>query len=87
MSGIGKMAGNNGTYVLNNTSEATMKIKAIYIAEDTIFTKITINGVDVKGQYISDNSIPVRAGVMITPKGGYLFGSVQLTYGQVSLIL
>jgi hypothetical protein len=86
MSGIGKMAANAGTYVLNDTSEAIMKIKAIYIAEDTIFTKITINGVDVKSQYIADNSIPIRAGVMITPKGGYLFASVQLTYGQVTLI-
>jgi len=87
MSGIGKMAANAGTYVLNNTNEAVMKVKGIYIAEDTIFTKITINGVDVKGQYIADNSIPIRAGVMITPKGGYSFSSVQLSYGQVTLIL
>jgi hypothetical protein len=87
MTAIGKMAGNNGTFVINNTDEILIKCKAIFIAEDTIFSKITINGVDVKNQYIADNSIAVKAGIMITPKGGYSFSSVQLTYGQVSLIL
>jgi hypothetical protein len=87
MNALGKLVAHQGTYIVNDTEEAFVKCDAIFIAEDTIFSKIVINGIDVKDQYVASNAIAIKAGIMITPRGGYQFSSVKLVSGQVALIL
>ena len=50
---IEEMALQNGTYVVNDTTEFTASIDAIYVAEDSVFTSIKVDGGDRKDDYIS----------------------------------
>lgn len=84
---LGEIAGNMGTFVVNTTTEATKKIDAIVVLEDTIFSSIKINGVDVKTNYIQNASLAIKAGTIITPLSDLQFSGVQLTSGSVVLVL
>lgn len=83
---IEEMALQNGTFVVNDTTEFTAEIDAIYVAEDTVFTSIKVDGGDRIGDYISTTGGTIKAGIIIAPLRGVKFSGVQLTSGSVVAI-
>jgi hypothetical protein len=84
---MGELVANNGTYIVNNTTEATKTIDAIVVLQDTVFTAIKTAGVDVKSTYIADTGTAVKAGAIITPINDLQFSGVTLASGSVALVL
>lgn len=80
-----------GTYVVNDTTEVEKNAIGIYVAEDTVFSRIEADGqtaTDVKANYIQTPATAVKAGVTLTPQGGDdYFSAITLTSGSVILIL
>lgn len=82
-----------GTFVVNDTTEVVKNAAAIYVAEDTVFSRIEVNGdtsTDVKAYYIQTPTTAVKAGSLLTPIGvnsDIRFSAVTLTSGSVILIL
>lgn len=86
LNAIEEMALQNGTFVVNNTTEYTNNIDAIYVAEDTEFNSIKVDGVDARSTYIAGNGV-IKAGVIIAPLRGQSFSGVTLASGSVVAIL
>ena len=86
LNAIEEMALQNGTFVVNDTTEFTAEIDAIYVAEDSVFTSIKVGGGDRKDDYISTSGSTIKAGVIIAPLRGVKFSGVQLTSGSVVAI-
>ena len=84
---MGELVANNGTYIVNNTTEATKTIDAIVVLQDTVFTAITTAGVDTKSTYIAAPGTAVKAGAIITPINDLQFSGVTLASGSVALVL
>lgn len=84
---IGELVANNGTFILNNTTEYTGNIDAIVVLEDTVFNAVKIAGVDVKSSYIGTPATAVKAGAILTPTADQKFSGVDLTSGSVALVL
>lgn len=78
---------NQGTFVLNNTTETTTTINAIVVLEDTVFNAIKVAGTDVKATYIGTPATAVKAGAIIRAVSAAQFSGVKLTSGSVLLIL
>jgi predicted transcriptional regulator len=78
---------NQGSFVLNNTTEKTATINAIAVLEDTVFTSIKVAGSDVKATYIGTPATAVKAGAIIRAVNAQQFSGVKLTSGSVLLIL
>ena len=83
---IEEMAMQNGTFVVNDTTEFTASIDALYVAEDTVFASIKVDGVDRIADYLADTGGTIKAGVIISPLRGVKFSGVQLTSGSVVAI-
>jgi hypothetical protein len=83
---LGELVANKGTFILNNTSAKTGIFDAIVVLEDTVFSAITIDGVDSRSTYIADVATAVKAGAIITPTGVKTIEAVQLTSGSVALV-
>lgn len=86
LNAIEEIALQNGTFVVNDTTEYTNNIDALYVAEDTEFNSIKVGGVDVRSTYIASNGV-IKAGVIIAPLRGTFFSSVTLASGSVVAIL
>lgn len=84
---ISVISANQGTFIVNDTTEKTAFHDAIVVLEDTIFTSIKIAGVDVKDEYISTPATPIKAGAIIRPYDAKKFSGVQLTSGSVALVI
>lgn len=84
---MGELVANQGTYILNNTSEYTGTIDAIVVLENTVFNTIKIANTDAKTNYIAATATAVKAGAILTPKSDLQFSGVQLTSGSVALVL
>jgi hypothetical protein len=84
---MGELVANNGTFILNNTTEYTASIDAIVVLEDTVFNAVKIAGVDVKSSYIGTPATAVKAGAILTPTADQKFSGVDLTSGSVALVL
>jgi len=84
---MGELVANNGTFILNNTTEYTGSIDAIVVLEDTVFNAVKIAGVDVKTSYIGTPGTAVKAGAILTPTADQKFSGVDLTSGSVALVL
>jgi hypothetical protein len=84
---MGELVANNGTFILNNTTEYTGSIDAIVVLEDTVFNAVKIAGVDVKTSYIGTPATAVKAGAILTPTADQKFSGVDLTSGSVALVL
>jgi hypothetical protein len=80
------VSGRQGVTIVNDTTELTANIAAIYVLEDTVFASIKIGGVDVKSSYISTAATAVKAGALIVPLAGAVFSGVDLTSGSVAAI-
>lgn len=89
----GIMTAAQGTYIVNNTAEVVKNAAAIYVLEDTVFSRIEVNndtGTDAKADYIQTAATAVKAGALLTPIGeasDLRFSAVTLTSGSVVLIL
>lgn len=84
---IEELALQNGTHIVNDATEYTNSIDAIYVAEETVFTSIKVLGVDAKATYISTPATPIKAGVIIAPLRGQSFSGVTLASGSIVAIL
>jgi hypothetical protein len=78
---------NQGTFVVNNTTEKTATTNAIVVLEDTVFERIKINGLTVTSTYIAVPATAVKAGAIIRAINAQQFSGVKLTSGSVLLIL
>jgi len=81
------MSAFQGTYIVNDTTDAVKDFDGLLVLEDTVFTTLKVGGVDQLSSYISTTATAVKAGAFIRPTGGDKFSSVQLTSGSVILIL
>lgn len=77
----------NGTKIVNDTTEVAHGFDAIVILEDTVFTSIKVNAVDVKSTYITTPATAVKAGAIIRPVSGTRFSGVKLTSGSIAIVL
>ena len=90
MTNNGRLIAQNGTYLVNDTTEYVANAEAYYMAEDTVIARIEINGdtvTDVKANYISTPATAVKGGVLLTPLGDDYFSAITLTSGSVTVIL
>lgn len=90
MTNNGRLIAQNGTYIVNDTTEYVNPSQGYYMAEDTVIARIEINGdtvTDVKANYISTPATAVKAGVLLTPLGDDYFSAITLTSGSVTVIL
>ena len=90
MTNNGRLIAQNGTYIVNDTNEYVANAEAYYMAEDTVISRIEVNGVtgtDAKGDYISTAATAVKGGVLLTPIGDDYFSAITLTSGSVTVIL
>jgi phage gp45-like len=90
MTNNGRLIAQNGTYIVNDTTEYVANAEAYYMAEDTVIARIEINGdtvTDVKANYISTPATAVKGGVLLTPQGDDYFSAITLTSGSVTVIL
>lgn len=76
-----------GTFIVNGTTEVTRPIASIVVLENTVFTSIKSNAVDVKANYIQTPATAVKPGAIITPQDGENFTGVKLASGSVALVL
>jgi hypothetical protein len=76
-----------GTYIVNNTTEVTRPIASIVVLENTVFTSIKSNDIDIKANYIATPATAVKAGAIIAPQDGEDFTGVKLASGSVALVL
>jgi len=81
------ISGLQGTKVVNDTTELTQNFDTIVTLEDTVFTSIKIEGIDVKGEYVTTPANAVKAGAIIRPTQNQVFSGVQLTSGSVAIVL
>lgn len=84
---LGEVVANNGTYIVNNTTEVTKTIDAIIVLEDSVFASIKTAGTESKTTYIASTATAVKAGAIITPVSDLQFSGVQLVSGSVALVL
>jgi len=82
---LGELAANNGTYTMSNAGSFQAKIDRIMILETASFEWLTINGVNVVGEYTDDLDFPT--GAIITPKDGLQFDTLGMRYGKICIIL
>ena len=83
-----RMAAKNGTYTVNDTSEASKNFTSLYVSSDAVISSLKDeSGSDVKEDYISTPATAVSAGTVITSTGDDYFSAVTLTSGEVTLIL
>lgn len=76
----------NGTKIINDTTEVTQKFDAIVVLENTVFTSIKVDGVDVKGTYITTPATAVKAGAIIRPVANGQFSGVKLSSGSIMIV-
>lgn len=85
---MGELVANNGTFIANESNKTYSRIiDAIVVLEDTIFTSILIEDIDVKGDYLGVPDIAIKAGAIITPMNDLQFTGFELTSGSVALVL
>jgi len=83
----GKLVADNGTYIINDTTAWTGVCQGVYTLTDTVFNVLTDSNGNVKGDYISTATNAVPAGCLISPVSAGSFTSIDLTSGEVALIL
>lgn len=83
---LNKIIASKGVYICNDTTAVTKTIVGILVLEDTVFSAIKVDGIDVKANYISTPATAVKAGAYITGQS-VLFSGVTLTSGSVALVL
>ena len=81
------LAAMQGTYVINDTDTWTGKCDGVYTLTDTVFNTLTDSDANDKDDYISTAANAVPAGCLIRPLGDAQFTTIDLTSGEVALIL
>lgn len=90
MTNTGFIAAINGVYIVNDGTEAVKQHSGFEALEDTVVSRIEINGdgaTDVKADYISSPGTAIKVGALVTAKGDDYFSAITLTSGSVALIL
>lgn len=84
-----QMAGINGTYTIAGVGAVTKDAISIYVSTDTVFANLEINGVvaDVRTTYFDSAGATIKAGTLLTCGNTNKFSKIQLTSGQVTLVL
>ena len=81
------MSALQGSYIINDADAWSGECDAIYVLADTVFNVITDSNGNDKDDYISTAASAVKAGALIRPVNDGKFTAVDLTSGQVALIL
>jgi len=83
-----RMSAAKGTYIVNDTTPATVKCDGFLVLEDTVIANMEVNGVvaDVKANYISTPATAIKAGAFVTSHGNDQFTTITLTSGSIILI-
>ena len=81
------LAAMQGTYIINDTNTWAGKCDGVYTLTDTVFNVLTDSDGNLKGDYISTAANAVPAGCLIRPLADAQFTSIDLTSGEVALIL
>ncbi len=81
------LAAMQGTYVINDTTEWNGKCDGVYTLTDTVFNVLNDSDANDKADYISTPANAVPAGCLIRPIGDAQFTKIDLTSGEVALIL
>ena len=80
------LSASQGTFMVNDGREKTINFDVIVVLSNTVFTSIKVGGVDIKDTLIADPTIALKAGAIIRVNEGQ-FSGIQLTSGQVALVL
>ena len=80
------LSASQGTFMVNDTVEKTTNFDVIVVLSNTIFTSIKVGGVDIKATLIADPTEALKPGAIIRVNEGQ-FSGIQLTSGQVALVL
>ena len=80
------LSASQGTFMVNDGREKTINFDVIVVLSNTVFTSIKANGVDIKETLIADPTIALKSGAIIRVNEGQ-FSGIQLTSGQVALVL
>jgi len=76
-----------GTIILNDALSHADPVSAVYVLEDSEFSKLTDAAGNDRDDYIKDSAIAVKAGALITPFDKQNpFVEVALASGSVVLI-
>jgi hypothetical protein len=85
---LGELVANNGTFIVNTIGEYfTKKFDALIVLEDTIIDDLLIEEISVLPEYVSNVSIPLKAGTRITALNDKQFMQIYLASGSVELVL
>lgn len=71
------------TMVINSTTAVTGEFESIVVLEDTVFVSISLLGANVLSSLVTNPSLPVKAGAIISWGKGQFFNSIQLVNGSV----
>jgi hypothetical protein len=80
------LSASQGTFMVNDGREKTINFDVIVVLSNTVFTSIKVGGVDIKDTLIADPTIALKTGAIIRVNEGQ-FSGIQLTSGQVALVL
>jgi hypothetical protein len=80
------LSASQGTFMVNDGREKTINFDVIVVLSNTVFTSIKVGGVDIKDTLIADPTIALKTGAIIRVNQGQ-FSGIQLTSGQVALVL
>jgi hypothetical protein len=84
---IEEMALQNGTMVINDTTEVVLNFDAFYIAEDSVISSLKIDGNEVLSDYVTTPATAIKGGVIIAPQRRQMFSAITLSSGSVVGIL
>lgn len=74
------------TLVINDINAVTGEFESIVVLENTVFTSITVNGVNALSSLVTTPATAVKAGAIISLGRGQYINGVQLTSGSVLAI-
>lgn len=81
------MSALQGSYIINDTDTWTGECDAVYVLSDAVFNTLNDSNGNDKDDYISTAASAVKAGALIRPVNDGKFTAVDLTSGQVAIIL
>lgn len=84
---IGAMSGENGTVIVNDTSEFTQPFTRLVALEDTVIATLETDSVSVLSDHITTPATGLKAMGIIAKKRGKVFDKLTLTSGSVMVVL
>jgi hypothetical protein len=87
---LDRLSASAGSVVVNDTTEYVANCYAYFFPEDTVVSRIEINGAtatNVKANYITTPATAVKANTLLTSRGDDYFSAITLTSGSCVALL